>query len=442
MESFLEKLSMALVRVPLRREVVCYAVAFSGGLDSSALLTGLVRLGDRPVRALHVNHGLHPDSRQWEAHCCTVAASLGAGFQSLRADIESRTGESLEALARGVRYRALASMLRPGELLLTAHHAEDQLETILLGLLRGSGVKGLRGIAEFRRLGAHYLARPLLTMNRDEIPRQAEAWGINWLEDPSNLDCRFDRNYLRSEVVPRLISRWPSGATTVGRAARQMVDAQGILEGVAKEDASNIDLASRITLKTILALPLPRQRNLMRYVIAGLGLPLPNSRQLEVLLASLGAERPDALTQVQWPGGEGRVYRDHLYLFSPLVPPSKPDYTGLVTTHKSWKGPEGTLALEQAKGKGLPTSWANDGLTVGFRAGGERFKPAGARHSRPLKKLFQDAGVVPWMRSRIPLLFREEEIVAVGDFWLGDQVNRHSGEPSWRVCWTDHPLFL
>ena len=442
MKSFLEKLSLALEQFPLPEKAVCYGVAFSGGLDSSVLLTGLARLDHRPVRALHVNHGLHPESNQWEDHCRSVAVSLGIDFESLRVNIKPRPGKSLEAQARSIRYQALASMLQPGELLLTAHHAEDQLETILLRLLRGSGVKGLRGIASLRRLGAHYVARPMLDITQNEIHSQAKAWDIVYVDDPSNLDLRFDRNYLRSSIVPQLLSRWPGSPTTLGRAARQMVDAQLILDEVARKEADNLDCLSRVPVKRILALSQTKQRNLVRYVLANLNLPLPNSRQLEMLLRGLAVERPDAMTQVQWPGGEARIYRNHLYLFSPLPAPSGPDYTGLIAANKPWKGPEGTLVLEQVEGNGFPSSWANNGLRVGFRVGGERFKPAGSKHSRSLKKLLQDAGVVPWMRSRIPLLFRDEEIVAVGDLWLGDQMGEYLEEPSWGVCWTDHPLFL
>ena len=216
MKSFLEKLSLALEQFPLPEKAVCYGVAFSGGLDSSVLLTGLARLDHRPVRALHVNHGLHPESNQWEDHCRSVAVSLGIDFESLRVNIKPRLGKSLEAQARSIRYQALASMLQPGELLLTAHHAEDQLETILLRLLRGSGVKGLRGIASLRRLGAHYVARPMLDITQNEIHSQAKAWDIVYVDDPSNLDLRFDRNYLRSSIVPQLLSRWPGSPTTLG----------------------------------------------------------------------------------------------------------------------------------------------------------------------------------------------------------------------------------
>ncbi|MEE3197579.1 MAG: tRNA lysidine(34) synthetase TilS [Pseudomonadota bacterium] len=442
MKSFLEKLSLALAQLPLPEKAVCYGVAFSGGLDSSVLLAGLARLDHRPVRALHVNHGLCPESNQWEDHCRSVSVSLGIDFESLRVNIKPRPGRSLEAQARSIRYQALASMLQPSELLLTAHHVGDQLETVLLRLLRGSGVKGLRGIASLRRLGPHYVARPMLEITQSEIRSQAEAWGVVYVDDPSNLDLRFDRNYLRSSIVPQLLSRWPGSPATLGRAARQMVDAQLILDEVAKEEADNLDFLFRIPVKRILALPQTKQRNLVRYVLANLNLPLPNSRQLEMLLQGLAVERPDAMTQVQWPGGEARIYRNHLYLFSPLPAPSGPDYTGLIAANKPWKGPEGTLALERVEGKGLPSSWVNNGFTVSFRAGGERFRPAGARHSRSLKKLLQDAGVVPWMRSRIPLLFRDEEIVAVGDLWLGDQIGEYLEEPSWGVRWTDHPLFL
>ena len=189
------------------------AVAFSGGLDSTVLLAAICRLTPRPeVRALHIDHGLHPDSGAWEGHCKALAASLGVGFGSLQCPVEPVQGESLEARARAVRYRALAELLAPGEILVTAHHADDQLETLMLRLMRGTGVKGLRGIAPLQPFGAGFLARPLLAISREDILAAAREWDLEWIEDPSNRDTRFDRNYVRAELIPRITKRWPAAA--------------------------------------------------------------------------------------------------------------------------------------------------------------------------------------------------------------------------------------
>ena len=441
MEPFLKKLELAFEQFPVMSDSPGVAVAFSGGLDSSVLLTALTRLElGRPIRALHIDHGLHPDAEKWAQHCRRIAADLGVLFDSQQVSIAKAPGLSLEASAREVRYAALSGMMGPAELLLTAHHSDDQLETVLLRLLRGSGVKGLRGIAPFARFGPGYLGRPLLAIAKQDIQSVATRWGLDWVEDPTNPDTRFDRNYLRREVVPRLKQRWPGAAVTAGRAARQMRDAQEILDSAALADSAGNNVSGRASQAALRELTVARRANLLRYRILELGLAVPSAGQLEKLLEALDVTRPDAQTQVQWPGGECRIYRGELYLFRPMAPGSGPDYRGRLDHASSWNGPEGRLELCRTDGPGLPDSWVRRGLTIRFRVGGERFKPLDRAHSCKLKKWLQLAGVVPWMRSRIPLLYRDDDLVAVADLWLSDDIRQaQAGEPVWQVNWTDHP---
>ena len=439
MEPFLEFLNQRLAALPV--DSGRYAVALSGGVDSTVLLAAMARL--RPsnaVRALHIDHGLHDDSRDWEMHCRTVADGLGVEYLSRRVDVETHAGESLEASAREARYRALGELLTPEEVLLTAHHADDQLETLLLRLFRGTGVKGLRGIAEFDRLGEGYIARPLLQVSREDIVETGRSWGLRWLEDPMNEDLRFDRNFLRAEILPHIRSRWPGAGKTAERAARQMAEAQDILDDVAEGDGAHIDDPARVSQSDLLRLPSPRQRNLLRHLIGRLGLPVPGARQLDALIAGLTVQRTDAKTRVQWPGGEARIYRGALYLFRPLCEGSGAHYSGEISESRPWSGPEGRVCLVPAKGHGLPDRWAKEGLSVRFRVGGERFKPMRRDHSRPLKKWLQEAGVPPWLRGRIPLLYRDGELVAVGDLWISAAAAEVADAgPQWEVSWTDHP---
>ncbi len=441
MEPFLKKLELALGQFPVMADTPRLDVAFSGGLDSTVLLTALTRLElGTPVRALHIDHGLHPDSGSWAQHCRQIAAELGVTFESRQVEIHNARGRSLEASAREVRYATLSEMMEPGALLVTAHHSDDQLETVLLRLLRGSGVKGMRGITPLAPFGPGHLGRPMLTMSKAEIQDIGKDWGLSWVEDPTNLDSRFDRNYLRQEIVSRLQLRWPSAAVTAGRAARQMTDAQEILDSVALEDSACIETVDRISQPYLRGLSAARRANLLRYLILKVGLPVPSAKQLKELLAAIDVTRPDAQTQVQWPGGEARIFRGQLYLFRPMAPCSGPDYRGSLNHSNSWQGPEGRLELCRTDGPGLPDSWAQHGLTVRFRGGGERFKPLEEGHTRKLKKWLQLAGVVPWMRARIPLLYRDSTLVAVGDLWLSDQVRQtEAGGSAWRVDWSDHP---
>ena len=436
MEKLLDSLRQSLTELPGPPQK--FAVAFSGGLDSTVLLAALCRLTPRAdVRALHVDHGLHPDSEAWERHCRAAAAALGAGYASLRHPVKPIPGESLEAQARQVRYRALENLVAPGETLLTAHHADDQLETLMMRLLRGTGVKGLRGIAGLQSFGSGCLARPLLGVTREEVLAAAQAWGLKWLEDPSNRDSRFDRNYVRAELIPRIAARWPAAARTVGRAAGQMAQAQQILDEVARADVT--DDPGRIDCSALRDLSPARRRNLLRYSMILLGLPVPDTRQMDTLLEALEVRRRDARTRVQWPGGEARVYRDRLYLLEPLPAASPAGYTGEVSLARPWSGPEGKLRLVSGTGPGFPRNWAKQGFAVRFREGGERIRPMGRRHSRPLKKWLQEAGVPPWLRARIPLLYREDALVAVGDLWISAAAgDGGDGRPRSQVQWTDH----
>jgi tRNA(Ile)-lysidine synthase len=417
-------------------------IAFSGGLDSTVLLTALARL-NLPVRlrAAHVDHGLHGQSAAWSAHCAAAAAALGAEFAAVRVAVDRQSSHGLEAAARDARYGVLAGLLAPGEWLLTAHHGDDQLETLLLRLTRGTGVRGLRGIIEFGPFAAGFLGRPLLGLTREQLRTQALAWNLAWLEDPSNLEPRHDRNYLRLHVLPALRERWPSAVQHAGRLAAQMSDAEQLLDGMAAEDARPLAAPWHVPRASLAALAPARQRNLLRYLLRTLGLGAPSARKLEELRAALNGSHSESRAVVRWPGGEGRIFRAALHLGAPLPPASPPDYSARVVVGEGWAGPEGNVELVPAGfDEGVPESWLADGLALRFRAGGERFRPRGRQHHHSLKHLFQESGVVPWMRERVPLLFRGEALVAIGDLWLSADVDAAPpSEPRWRVQWTQHP---
>ena len=420
-------------------------VAFSGGLDSTVLLATLCRIEPlAPVRAAYVDHGLQPRSAQWSEHCARVAAAHGVEFVTMSVAVDRESGEGLEAAAREARYGALRELLAPGEWLLTAHHADDQLETVLLRMLRGTGVRGLRGIIAFGPFGAGWLGRPLLGFTRDELRGEAEARRLAWIDDPSNADPRHDRNYLRRSVLPALRARWPTAALHAERLAEQASDAEQLLEAVAAEDASALAAPWHVPRATLAALAPARQRNLLRHLLRTAGLDAPSARKLEELRSALLESHAESRTRVRWPSGEGRVYREALHLLAPLPPASPRGYAAPLTPASSWVGPEGRLTLAPGReGDGLPQSWLDGGLTVRFRGGGERFRPRGRDHHHSLKHLFQESGVVPWMRDRVPLLYRGDELAAIADLWISADVDSApSSEPRWRVEWTEHPAAL
>ena len=417
-----------------------FAVAFSGGLDSTLLLTALARLGlSQPLRALHVDHGLSTASQAWEAGCRSAAAAFRIPYASTRIVVPRDSGLGLEAAARAERYRALEKMLGVGEVLLTAHHGDDQLETVLLRMLRGAGTRGLRGIVELAPFGRGYLGRPLLGFAKRELREQARLWGLAWVDDPTNESLEHDRNYLRLRVVPALAERWPAAPRMAQRLAEQMADAEEILEMMALQDARTLAAEDRIAREELIDLPPSRQRNLLRHLVRTAGLSIPSAQKVEELRAAVLSSAADAHTHIRWPGGEGRFYRGCLYLLKPLALPSGPDFRGRVARTAPWSGPEGDLGFVPSGDEGLPQSWLDEGLELRFRAGGERFAPLPGARSVALKRWLHEARIVPWMRGRLPLLYRQGQLIAVADLTLDAAVRAAPNEPRWRVSWSSHP---
>jgi len=443
---FLARVSAALPDLPASR----YAIAFSGGLDSTVLLAAMSRIADAGrLRALHVDHGLHPDSGAWARHCARFAESLDVRFVGLRVVVDTGQGIGIEAAARRARYAALAAEVDPGEILLTAHHADDQLETLLLRMLRGAGVRGMRGILPAARLGRARVVRPMLGFTRAELAAAAERWSLAWLEDPSNRSLDFDRNLIRTRLAPVIRERWgDSAARRANRLADAMRDAESILGEVARRDLADAGAEpGRVPLAPLRALGAARQRNALRCAIREAGLPMPDARRLEALRRAIGRTPDEAARRVEWRGAKARIHRDQLYLFAgdaaeaPGPLGREPAPAMRVSAAEPWQGPEGRLVLEPTDSPvGLPESWAREGLEVRFRRGGERFKPPGAAHHRTLKAWLREQGIVPWMRGRIPLLYHGGRLVAIADLAVDDAACRaRPDEPRWRVRWLDHP---
>ncbi len=440
-EPLVARVRAAIERWPQPADGARVVVAFSGGVDSTVLLATLARLKLRaPLCAAHVDHGLHPDSPLWSAHCEATARALGVELVTVRVAVERRARSGLEAAAREARYAALADLLSAGDVLLTAHHGDDQLETVLLRLVRGSGVRGLRAIRERMPFGRGWLARPLLGASRAEIVAQARAWNLRWLEDPANASLEHDRNFLRAAVVPRLLERWPAAARSAQRLAEQMADAEEILTEVAARDSAQIEDPSRVPRAALEPLDPARQRNLLRHLVREAGFEPPSALKVEELRAALLGVRRDAQPRIRWAGVDARVFRAHLYLMAALPAASARGFAAPVDKRGRWTGPEGELQFEPlGVGPGLPESWLDEGLTLRFRGGGEIFKPLAHAHNRSLKHWLQEAAIVPWMRARIPLLYRRDDLVAVGDLWVADGTRAAGDEPRWGVVWSNHP---
>jgi tRNA(Ile)-lysidine synthase len=451
---------------------VSVCVALSGGLDSAALLTALAtpRRARPHLRALHIDHGLHPNSRLWSAHCRRLARQLKVPLQVLATKVTRIRGESLEAAARTARYGLLEAHLAPGEVLLTAHHEDDQLETVLLQLFRGSGLAGISAMPEITAFGHGLLARPLLSCTRSQLEEWATSIGLTWVEDDTNADESLDRNYLRRRVLPLLRARWPAVASSVGRSARHAAQAQRLLDEVARRDVERAADGDCLAASVLRALRPERRRNALRFWIVRAGFTVPDTRRLEEICGALLEARPDANPRVSW--GDAVVQRERGRLSiargergssAPVgrrsaaqgergssgpvgrrpaarVGSFEPDRIWSWTAQRSCKlagvgggelelrpDPRGPLDLDA-----LPRQ-----LTVRSRVGGERLRPRKGGPTRALKSLLQEAHVPLSERSRLPLVCSGHRLLAVADLWLDESIQagagaRRRGRLRWR----------
>lgn len=417
-------------------------IALSGGRDSSVLLHALAGLREQAgwqLRAVHVNHGLQPAAGDWARHCREFCAALGVPLAVRPVVPLTDAGRGPEAAARDARYAALAAELRPGEWLLLAHHEDDQLETVLLHLLRGSGVSGLAGIPAGSDFAGGRLCRPLLGVSGASIEAYALRHALAWIEDPSNADVALDRNFLRARVIPPLRQRWPAAARAAGRSARLAAEAAELLADLARIDAHAVVQGDTLGLEPFRELGAARQRNLVRYLARQHGWPMPPEQRLDAGLQQLLRARPDRHPVLAWSGHSIRRFRERLYLVAAdptIAPAGSQAWNGAGSLQLG--GLRGELRLQPAAGAGLAKRILDGGLQLAFRNGGEAMRGGGDSHHRSLKYLFQKHAIVPWMRGHIPLLYAGGELAAVADLWLADWALARPGEAGVVVVWTGH----
>lgn len=473
---------------------VSLCVALSGGLDSTALLAALLAhqsLHDRSstsarknlsrrsahrressptpghacIRAVHIHHGLHANASGWSEHCRALAKRLGVPLKVLKANVDLSGGASLEAAAREARYALLADELHSGEVLLTAHHAEDQLETVLLQLFRGAGVAGLSAMPPLARFASGWHARPMLQASRADIEAWARSQSLTWVDDDTNADERLDRNYLRRRVWPLLRERWPGVAHTVSRSARHIAEAQSLLDAVARADVERAAYGTALSAKFMRTLSMERRRNALRYWIASSGHLPPDTRRLEEIAGPLLNARKDANPSVTWGSTTLRREADVLTLAataerhvdshvagSTSVRPGPLELDGAGPRQAiPWRvqeqrmielpGDLGQLELQEVARGPVDVDALPVELSIRWRRGGERLRPRRGGPSKSLKTLLQSTRVPHAERSRVPLLFDADRLIAVGDFWsdAAIQADEHARRRA-RFVWHRYPF--
>jgi tRNA(Ile)-lysidine synthase len=419
-------------------------VAYSGGLDSTVLLHLLhgwcrASAGAPPITALHVNHGLQEAAGEWQVHCAWFSELLQVPLRSIEVAVEPGS-RGIEAAARAARYAAFEELVGEGEVLFLGHHLDDQVETFFLRLLRGAGVQGLAAMPAQRALGGGRLVRPLLQIPRARLEAYASHHGLDHVEDPTNGDTSLDRNFLRRELLPVIERRWPGYRRTVSRAS-------GHLAGAARTLREALPLPE--TVYSAMGDPGVPQGELLdvapeaaaeklRGWLHLAGLPAPDQALLEEFLRQLRDAAADSRPRLQCSALALQRYRGAVYL---LPDPAEPVFAEAMELRPGevFDIPGvGRIGLQRAEGGGLSLR-RGERLGLDWRCGGERCRPVGRSGSAPLKKLLQEAGVPPWWRDRVPLLWLEGELLAVGDLWLCDSGRYREtagrGELLWELTW-------
>lgn len=427
-------------------------VGYSGGLDSHVLLHVIIELiGKKRITAVHVNHQLSSNSDIWQKHCEDRCLELGVDIICKTVSIKNR-GTGIEGAARDARYSVFEKLLKKNDLLILAHHADDQIETMLFRLFRGSGIKGMSGMPISRILGNGELYRPLLPFFRRDLESYASANQINWIEDDSNLDIAFDRNFIRHKLIPTINERWPNSPLKLNRSANIFAESDFLVNVLAQKDFKIVTEVSErvgwsISIDKLNGFETIRQKNILRYWFNLHNLTLPSYAVLDNALNQMISSKIDAEPIVSWGDLQLRRFNKKLYLLplnfeDPNYSVKKKKGRELLEKNSiKWDGssqlilPDSSSLCVKLKMKGGLRIDVKKNLEIRFRSGGERCKPKGRSGSNTLKKLFQEYSLEPWLRNNIPLIYIDNRLAAVGDLWVCDEFCAEPDELGIQLEW-------
>ncbi|WP_133129613.1 tRNA lysidine(34) synthetase TilS [Legionella yabuuchiae] len=394
-------------------------IGFSGGLDSTVLLHALSFESSLATKivAVHVNHGISPNANQWQELCEHTAEILKVQFMAFKPEFSKEA--NLEEEARIARYYVFSSLMSTEDGLILAHHNDDQAETVLLNLFRGAGVDGLAAMPEEKPLAEGVLFRPLLHRTRLELERYAKEHQLSWVQDESNLNLAFSRNFIRHKIIPLLSTKWPGVMNNLSRTSEHCQEAQRVLNELAWSDSGMQNLNQPIlSLDKLKRLTQARLTNVIRLWLRANGVRIPSAKRLQSLLNELILARALANPSMEWDNIQLKRYRQSLYLISskPNVLPERIPWNNF-PSHLEIKGLGWLQAIEAQKGLCISKGSQID---VRFRQGGETFK--WHRQTKSLKKLWQEWQVPPWERDNIPLIYVNGQLAAVVGFAVSDDV--------------------
>lgn len=425
--------------VPILRPGQTLLLAFSGGLDSRVLLELLAPLQTVmgfSLRAMHVHHGLSPNADEWADFCKATCAGLHIPLQVIKVRIPADSGTGIEAAARKVRYEALGS--DAADYIVLAHHEDDQAETLLLQLLRGAGTKGLSAMAMYN--ASRHLLRPLLDSSRVELLSFARQHDLAWIEDESNQDQAYDRNYCRHHVMPLLQERFPAASHTLARSAAHIAEAAQLLDELAQIDAARHTRDGQLEITGLAGLSEARARNLLRWWLSSHQQSLPTTQRLQEMLRQLLSARNDASIKIAVDSANGVwLRRYHGFAYLEVNTASQP-IAMLWQGETELRMPDNSrLLFERCKGRGLAAERLGiHKLRISHRLGGERFKPDLAKPTRTLKHLLQEANIPPWQRERLPLVYCDDILAVVPGIGVACSLQAGPDEAglviSWQAC--------
>ena len=420
-------------------------VAYSGGLDSTVLLHILSKetAFKNKINVIHVNHSISPNSDKWEEFCRKNADEFGVKFFSYKLDeLEIVTEDNL----RKIRYEKFDQWAESNDLILTAHHKDDQVETILFRFMRGTGLNGLRGIPAWRKDGNSQFHRPLLDFSKRELYEYALNNKLKWVEDESNKDIDISRNFIRNKLLPIIKDKWPNAEKSILHLSSEATRSNKILQSVAKEDLETLVVKENsYDLNKYLSLPEERAENLLYFLINyEIGLEansnylkeidrsLRNSTNLEKIEFTLRAKKKNQIFKL-------KVLEEEIrFLLEGEFHKLDSSYTSDWDLNSKLEIPSGFLNVEKIKGEGIDDTYQNQQIYVKGRTGGERCKPFGRNKSQKLKKLFQEYEIPQWQRDRLPLIYIGQKLAAVGDLWVCEEFHTKPNKHGISIHWTDN----
>jgi tRNA(Ile)-lysidine synthase len=398
-------------------------VGYSGGLDSSVLLHACHQLQQQhqfnQLSAVHINHGLQSQNDAWQQHCEESCLNYAIQLHRKKFNLAEQ-GDKSENAARQARYQVFSELLNTPKILLLAHHLDDQVETMLFRMIRGTGVHGLSGIPQTRALANGWIARPLLHSSREQLQRYAQKHQLDWVEDPSNLKSDYSRNYLRNQVLPSIQSKWPQYSHSFQQLSELALDQVQILDEVAEQDLNNIKQVTQgLCLEGFNQLSTPRRKNLLHFWVKLISGRSPSSGEINQAIMQLQQSSSHSI-KIRLASGWLRCYQKQLY-FCAHDEPSKLSESSIWEDFNQLKSLENGVSLvfksifveENQSTLSIRPPQQGEVVSVRARSGGEIAKPVGRRHQTELKKIFQERAVPTWQREWLPLIYYGDKLAAV-----------------------------